>query len=37
MNAKRVTAMIGLFGMAAANSVTPAPVCAQDTLEFTGL
>jgi len=37
MNATRVTAMIGLVGMVVANSVMPAPVRAQDTLELTGI
>ncbi len=37
MNAKQVTAMIALAGMVAANSVAPAPVQAQDTLELTGI
>lgn len=37
MNAKRATAVIAFFGMVAANSLTPVPVCAQDTLEITGI
>lgn len=37
MNAKRATAVIAFFGMVAANSLTPAAVCAQDTLEITGI
>jgi hypothetical protein len=37
MNAKRATGVIGFLGMVAANSLTPAPVCAQDTLEITGI
>jgi hypothetical protein len=34
---KPVTAMIALIGMVVARSVAPAPVCAQDTVEISGI